>query len=211
MKLFLCDFSACGEETLTRLTASLPPERREKAERLRDESARRASVIAFCLARYALSLWNPAYADLPFLLSDTGKPKIADGECRFNLTHTGAGAAVALSRGSEVGVDLEAVRPLRAGLAERFCSPAELAGAAEEADKVSAVIRLWTQKEAEAKRTGVGIGQDLRKLDLRNVASRKITLGGFPHWLSVSPTDEFPEPVTVSPEELRESIEQTEK
>ena len=66
----------------------------------------------------------------------------------FSLSHSGGLALCALS-GGPVGVDVERVRPRRAGLPAYVLSPAELArfdGSWEE------FYRLWTLKEAWCKR-----------------------------------------------------------
>ncbi len=85
----------------------------------------------------------------PVARSPRGKPFFPGlGSRWFSLSHSGGLALCALS-GGPVGVDVERVRPRRAGLPAYALSPAELArfdGSWEE------FYRLWTLKEAWCKR-----------------------------------------------------------
>jgi 4'-phosphopantetheinyl transferase len=80
---------------------------------------------------------------------------------RFNVSHSGGVALVAVCNGREIGVDLEMIRPI--GEADRivasFFSPGELAAftAIAAADKPQAFMRGWTRKEAILKGLGVGL------------------------------------------------------
>jgi 4'-phosphopantetheinyl transferase len=109
---------------------------------------------------------------LRFRATGQGKPELDDRPAedeshtdrlsvRFNVSHSADLALIAVSRGSEVGVDLERVRPI--GEATRivasFFSPAEQAefAAIPHAAQPHAFHRGWTRKEALLKGLGVGI------------------------------------------------------
>ena len=85
----------------------------------------------------------------PVERSPRGKPFFPGLPDRwFSLSHSGGLALCALS-GGPVGVDVEEVRPRRAGLPRRVLDPAELArfdGSWED------FYRLWTLKESWCKR-----------------------------------------------------------
>jgi 4'-phosphopantetheinyl transferase len=97
-----------------------------------------------------------------------GKPMLADpsSPLRFNLSHSGERALVAVASGREVGVDIERVRARRnlERLAERALDPAAAAAvrAAPERDRVAAFHQAWTRREALAKCWGTGLGAPLR-------------------------------------------------
>lgn len=82
--------------------------------------------------------------------SPRGKPFFPGEAGRwFSLSHSGGIALCALSEDGPVGVDVELVRPRRAGLPAYVLSPAELArfdGGWED------FYRLWTLKESWCKR-----------------------------------------------------------
>lgn len=100
------------------------------------------------LAEAARRRWG--WAELPPVeRSSRGKPCFSGQPDRwFSLSHSGGAALCALSDGP-VGVDVELVRPRRAGLPRRLLSEEELAafdGGWED------FYRLWTLKESWCKR-----------------------------------------------------------
>jgi len=94
-----------------------------------------------------------------------GKPRLASEPERlaFNLSHSGGLALVAVTRGREVGVDVEREKPGRdlAALAERALAPEDAAAvrAAGEEERAPLFYDLWTRHEARLKCLGVGLGR----------------------------------------------------
>ena len=94
-----------------------------------------------------------------------GKPRLATGPERlaFNLSHSDDLTLVAVSRGREVGVDVELEKPGRdlVALAERALAPedAEAVRTAEEGERTRVFYALWTRHEARLKCLGVGLGK----------------------------------------------------
>lgn len=85
-----------------------------------------------------------------------GKPFFpARPDIHFSLSHTKTGVLCAVG-GAPVGADVETVRPLRSGVAERICSPEELA----EFD----FFEIWTLRESYYKLFG---GQGVNFGDIR--------------------------------------------
>jgi hypothetical protein len=109
--------------------------------------------------------------NLEIALTPNGKPYLAGrgAELKFNLSHAGGVLVVALSRTSEVGVDVERVRavPDWRRIAERVFDQtareqlfAEIACGEHEDD---VFIRHWCRMEAAVKATGEGVfGRDTR-------------------------------------------------
>ena len=97
-----------------------------------------------------------------------GKPFV-DG-LRFNLSHSGARALIALSVDCEVGADVELPRPRRTDdIARRFFAPGEIArlfAIAEPAARQAEFFRLWTCKEAFLKVTGEGLSRSTRSYEI---------------------------------------------
>lgn len=113
----------------------------------------------FVASRAALRSLLGRYLGLPpekvsIVTDPSGKPRLAHGDLRFNLAHSGSLALIAATRGCEIGVDAELVRPVDRAheIAARTFHPAELA-----AD----FLRTWTRKEAVLKAVGVGVGYPL--------------------------------------------------
>jgi 4'-phosphopantetheinyl transferase len=145
--------------------------------------------------RYALRRLSPGSELLPWRIREGGKPCLPTGAPFFNLSHSNHGVAVVLSDKEEVGVDLEEIRPHALRLAERFYSEKEQAAVAASADPQSELIRIWSAKEAEAKRLGTGLGNRIAEISTDRVAAIRVELGGKPHWLSVSPATAVPAPI----------------
>jgi 4'-phosphopantetheinyl transferase len=73
---------------------------------------------------------------------------------RFNLSHAGERALLALSIGRELGIDIEAHRPIEmVDLACQFFAAVEYARlvALPPSERVDACFRCWTRKEAFVK------------------------------------------------------------
>jgi 4'-phosphopantetheinyl transferase len=87
------------------------------------------------------------------------KPRLAGSDVRFSVAHSAGVALFAVTRGREVGGDVEAIRAGvdRVAITEQFFSRAEaraLAGAS-----ARAFFRTWTRKEAYAKARGEGLSR----------------------------------------------------
>jgi 4'-phosphopantetheinyl transferase len=152
---------------LDRVKPWLSPDEEARAARfLREEHA-----DAFRAARGGLRGVLAQYlgcrpADIVFAAGPHGKPHVgrpALPGLRFNLSHSGGLAALGVVAGIEIGVDIEAVRAVEPGVAERFFASGErrrLAGLAGEA-WTRAFHRCWTRKEAVVKAMGDGLSAPL--------------------------------------------------
>jgi 4'-phosphopantetheinyl transferase len=96
----------------------------------------------------------------------TGKPWLPEHAwLRFNLTHSGHSAAIALCREYEVGVDLEMVSgkvSVKKAIARRFFHPDEQRWLAlDDANYLTRFTQLWSMKEAWLKARGTGLTEAL--------------------------------------------------
>lgn len=84
-----------------------------------------------------------------------GKPYIKGGGAQFSVSHTKGAVCVAISDNEkEIGVDIERRdRRISEKLKERTLSKNELA----QLDSNEDFLRMWVQKEAFLKRTGIGL------------------------------------------------------
>jgi len=104
-------------------------------------------------------------ADVPLRAGAWGKPELADGGLRFNLSHSAAAALIAVAT-VPVGVDIECLRAHGIdtdALCATVLHPLErlqyaaLRGTARE----RFFFRCWTRKEAVLKQSAKGIGEAL--------------------------------------------------
>jgi len=89
---------------------------------------------------------------------------------RFNCSHSGDWALVALARGIELGVDLEQHQPMSdaADVAKKFFTTAEIneLNHLPFALKTAGFFNCWTRKEAFVKARGEGLGFGLARFDV---------------------------------------------
>lgn len=96
----------------------------------------------------------------PIATAASGAPELTGAELCCSIAHSERGVAVALGRGSALGVDLEWRRLRRFQvLAAHYFHPREADELASLPDhqQAEAFYRLWTRKEAMAKAAGTGI------------------------------------------------------
>ena len=145
--------------------------RRQRIDRLHRDEDRRRSLLGELLLRELLRICGAADASVD--CADTGRPFRRGAALHVSITHSGNYAACAVSE-VPVGIDLELLLPVRAGLVRRVCCTEELAYVFEDAtpqDTVAdpSVLRrfyeVWTAKEAYLKQCGTGITVDLRSVN----------------------------------------------
>lgn len=144
--------------------ALLSVEERRRADAFRTDLLRARYVAAHAALRLLLGRTLDIPPDrLRFRQNAWGKPGLTKGDLRFNLSHSGPWALVALARGIEIGVDVEAVShspPLEvAGIAYSAAERAALAGLSGPA-LAAAFYAVWTRKEALSKGIGRGFSFD---------------------------------------------------
>lgn len=140
------------EDEAERLTAILPPARRERLGRQRVREKREEALCAYGLLRYGLRErfgWN----EIPSVyLTEKGRPLFSDfPDLFFSVSHT-EGAVLAAAAEHPVGVDIERIRPV----GQRTLRLAET-------DTPEVFFRSWVRREARSKRTGEGIGPLMRR------------------------------------------------
>jgi 4'-phosphopantetheinyl transferase len=155
------------------LLAELPPEEHARATRFQVTAARHRFVLAHSVLRRSLgSLIDTDPEDLVFSTGERGKPLLADPAIvdppQFNLSHSG-NVVVFVVGPVDVGVDVEGLREVSNAtrLARRFFSPSEqsMINALDGATRDHAFLRIWTQKEAFLKATGLGVGMPLCEVE----------------------------------------------
>ncbi len=153
----------------------LSADERRRAERFHFEHVRRRFIGSHGALRQLLGRYlDIEPADVAFATDDRGKPRIvnaisAESTCdlRFNLSHSGELALIAIAAGAEVGVDVEQIRVVSniERLARRYfhAAEAEEVLAAEGDQREALFMRCWTAKEAVVKAYGSGIGTGLNR------------------------------------------------
>lgn len=156
-------------ETIPPLLDRLSADERERADRFVFERHRFRYIRARAALR-ALLGWHlrTSPSDVKLGIAPGGKPFLADTgtSLYFNVSHSSDLALIAMTKGGEIGIDLEAVRPRAddwVALARRYFASEEV----EELEtystneRVEAFFRGWTRKEAIVKLLGDGLRMPL--------------------------------------------------
>lgn len=176
-------------QRLAALQLLLSPQERERAAAFLLPLPRRQFIVARAALRILLarSLGIPPAA-VRFALNAHGKPAL-DPACalRFNVSHSGDLALIAVASGFDVGVDVEAHRRTDDldSLAASILGPEDLEcwRAAAAVEGAAAFYRIWTCKEAVAKAIGCGLGMDFRSLRISLAPGRAAALASLePAW-----------------------------
>jgi 4'-phosphopantetheinyl transferase len=145
------------------------PDRAEhtRAERFVLQRDRRRFLTARIVLRAVLGqLLDRRPEHIRFTTTPHGKLNLADDafDLRFNISHSGERAVLAVALGREVGVDIEENRPIDTlRLARRFLAAGEIRALEETCalDRTTAFFRCWTRKEAFVKAIGTGLSYPL--------------------------------------------------
>jgi 4'-phosphopantetheinyl transferase len=164
-----------ASDALRESTALLSATEREQARRLAFARDRRRFIVARARLRQLLAARLGVRPTAIELTSGPyGKPMLAPrfraSELRFNVSHSADLAVYAFARGREIGVDVEAIRPIPDAdkISARFFSAGEAAAyAALDADsRPIAFVNCWTRKEAFLKALGGGLNYPLDRIEV---------------------------------------------
>jgi 4'-phosphopantetheinyl transferase len=140
--------------------AVLDATERQRAARLHFDRDRQHFVLGRAFLRRVLA----GYSDRPpeaiaLAQGPHGKPALADpdDELRFNFSRSGPICVVAVTKGAEIGVDVEELRSVRD--MDNALTPRErtLVRAAPHERRDGILLRCWTRKEAVLKAAGTGL------------------------------------------------------
>jgi 4'-phosphopantetheinyl transferase len=163
------------ESQVRSLWDTLTADERQRAERYIFEKDRTHFVVARGLLRVLLGRYlRQEPQSLRFTYGPHGKPVLATdtggGALGFNVSHSHGLALYAVTRGREVGVDVERIRPevAQEKIAERFFSPREVTvlRALPTPLQATAFFACWTRKEAYIKAKGEGLALPLDQFDV---------------------------------------------
>jgi 4'-phosphopantetheinyl transferase len=157
-------------------TSLLSREERGRQERFHFPEHRHQFLVSHAFVRCVLSEYTGTPpADWSFVVGRHGKPAIAGPPAgrrfRFNLSHSTGLAAVAVTDGWEIGIDVENVDRRQTGLdlAGRWFAAEEVAQlrSLEPASQPGAFFEFWTLKESYIKARGLGLAIPLDQFAFR--------------------------------------------
>ncbi|MCL2517382.1 MAG: 4'-phosphopantetheinyl transferase superfamily protein [Oscillospiraceae bacterium] len=150
----------------------LPVLRREKYERYRDHTDRKACILAYLLLEAGLKE-RFEIDSFTLVCNDYGKPYLKEyPRIYFNITHCQTSVACVVAD-FEIGVDIEYIRPFDINIARQICGENELRRLSEADDPSKLFCRMWTEKESYAKSLGI---------DAASVFKMDLSDAKFIHW-----------------------------
>lgn len=170
------------------LRQTLADDEQTRAKRFHFDVDRNHFVVARGLLRVLLGRYLEAEpSKLRFCYSQYGKPALVsefdakeEQGLRFNVSHSDGLALYAVTRGREIGIDLERLRPNFANerIAEQFFSPGEVAVLRRLPANMqqAAFFNCWTRKEAYIKARGEGLSHPLDQFDVSLIPGEPATL-----------------------------------
>lgn len=164
-----------GSEIIPTLVKLLDNAERDRASRFVFERDRFRFIVGRARLRQLLSARLGVRPEaVEFAYGRRGKPALAsacaDSNLRFNVSHSEDVAVYAFTYGREIGVDVEAIRPLTDAddIASRFFSRCEyeIYLALDACDRPLGFFNCWTRKEAFIKALGDGLYYPLDSFDV---------------------------------------------
>jgi 4'-phosphopantetheinyl transferase len=177
-------------EPMASLADLLCESERERARRFIFERDRRRFIVARARLRQLLAArLNTLPEALDFAYGEHGKPALASREevdLRFNVSHSEDVAVYAFAAGRDVGVDVEALRPMADApdIARSAFSAAERRAflALAPVERTEGFFNCWTRKEAFIKALGEGLSHPLDAFDVSlapGEPARMLRVGGI--------------------------------
>jgi 4'-phosphopantetheinyl transferase len=142
---------------------------RRRAARFRFDPDCATYILAHALWRMALGVClGVDAADVPLVSTPSGQPRLAGERLATSLSHSGSWVAIAACAAVIVGVDIERSpsQVVLNDLLATICTPVEAAKMQKLSapERESALLALWTRKEALLKAFGIGLGEAPAKL-----------------------------------------------
>ncbi len=164
-----------GKDRLNELRELLSFEELERAARFRFDRDRNRFIACRGILRKLLGFREN------FVYGPFGKPMLPNSDVHFNVSHSHGMAMIAVTRGGEVGCDIERIDASFADdkIPERFFSTLEVAAlrALPIEHQCQAFFRCWTRKEAYIKACGMGMSMALDSFDVTLGAEAQLLRG----------------------------------
>lgn len=160
---------------LQKLEESLSQDEKERVSNYKFIKDRERSILTFYIRRKILSEYTSrSPEELSFKKNYSGKPYLDLPEyehIKFNYSHSGDFIIYAITKDSEIGVDIEFVKeiPDMNALVENYFSSEEInvfKSMNNRNDQINFFYKVWTRKEALVKSLGTGLNDEISQINL---------------------------------------------
>lgn len=167
-EIYFADVTELNDKLLLwKILSRLSPERRAKAEAVKNPTGRLLSAGAGYLLSHALGRRGIEERVCSYSSGEHGKPCLAGHPgLAFSLSHSGVMVMCAVSDAGEVGCDIEALSHPSQSLARRVLTVGEQRHIAAAEHPGDEFIRLWTLKESYIKAIGTGLRTPLSSFEI---------------------------------------------
>ncbi len=158
LEIYHCDISEISDEEFNNIYLLSDESRRLKADKIKDATKRKLSILAEDLVKNAISQKiNKKKSEIHLSLRNNGKPYIENIDIEFSISHSGNVVLCAISD-KPVGIDIEKRRDININIAKRLFTVEEQKYIFCNNDFLNErFFELWTRKEAYAKMIGKGV------------------------------------------------------
>ncbi len=159
------------DDSLQLLASTLSADELQRAARFHFPADRDRFIAAHgCLRGILTHYLHCEPLQITFAINQHGKPELPNHKLKFNLSHSGDIALVAVTQERKVGVDVERIRSgiSSHSIARQYFSKSEIAElqALSLEQREAAFFTCWTRKEAYIKAQGLGLSLPLESFDV---------------------------------------------
>jgi 4'-phosphopantetheinyl transferase len=165
--IYFAEISETVNAEIGDLMSLVSVEKQEKLERFHFSIDRKLSLYADLLVRLRIMLLlGLKINEIDFEINEHGKPFLQRHTLfHFNISHTRNAIAVAFSN-SEIGVDIEKIKPFNFQISKRFFTSSEQEYIFYHENPDHAFYEIWTKKEAYIKCIGTGLAKPLNSFEV---------------------------------------------
>lgn len=163
MVIYFDKFDKIDDKKYTLLYSFLPPSRKQKVDKTKDEQSKKIQIVEYYLVKKHLGISSQK----DFLYNKYGKPYIL-GEKHFSISHTKTALVIAISD-NEIGIDIQEISNVSERLIQKVLNESEMQQVQNSICPSEEFTKLWTKKESYVKYYGTSIFYKTR--DILNFAS----------------------------------------
>lgn len=171
-KLFVFDdFKNLSKHNLQNYVNIMPIERIKKYNQYSSNKNKLNCLVSYLLLWFALKQNHLIESHPSFTYGANQKPYIKqNSNIFFNISHTNGCVTCAISN-SEIGVDIEKIRPINLNISKKICTPSEQKLFDKSSNKSNFLLTIWTKKESYVKMKSGNIFSDYSKIDTATLAN----------------------------------------
>lgn len=158
MIIYFDKFDNIDDKKYTLLYSFLPPSRKQKVDKTKDEQTKKIQIVEYYLIKKHLGLLSQK----DFSYNKYGKPYIL-GEKHFSISHTKTALVIAISD-NEIGIDIQEISKPSERLIKKVLNESEMQQVQKSTSPSKEFTKLWTKKESYVKYNGTSIFNKTRDI-----------------------------------------------